>query len=928
MTEGPGSNGDSETSKNDSVEPAPATRKPPGEQAAEMAPGWSLDRIGLGWLVLAAVSLAVIAALLYRATGSSGLTNIFVSLTLAAICLFIFKAGSYASDLVTTIGIMWLPIGVTLIAGILLFYEGQGRDLGVGLLGEGHFKLSMLFLILIYWAVNNWHSARLGLNYYFPTPTGDERWLFWTPRFLGVCAHFFAALSLALAGLNLRSGAGEGSSILNPLDFLVFTAPAAIALVTLSAWAIDVSFSRNRKKPIKPKVAKALVAVLLLVVIALFLGLWFASSQGWLPEGLFPATCWISASAFFFLLYVSFSRRTFTRTPISHDGLTAILAVIALIVGGVIWYSPILVGDLLGSLNIAFFAFGASLAILNGFGLVAKVFFERRLKADRVKFAALSVAFLLLLAALTSLLRDFHRVRLCATEACSKAPSQAWSPIPATEDRPTVREAALAWYDQAEKLYHKGDNNKQEPVPMLVIATAGGGIRASYWTATVLERLQEDLQKKGRPLDKLLFAISGVSGGSVGAMDYVAALHAKTKPTEFLQSDFLAPAIASLVFVDGPSNFLPDLGQIDRGTAIERSFENGSKGYLAHSFLSFFPEKSSLASNWRPALLLNATHQETGRRVIASNLKIERDTFLDSFDEFDLLGSDMRASTVAHNSARFTYVSPAGKLVPQSRQGFSLKLESRGYVIDGGYFENYGALTALELARSARLEIEKEKGRGSVKLIILQISSDPTLTRDRTRVRTREDGQNCFLTTAKAPTPPNSKPNFLSFVDSGFDPVTHRWQKNDGEGVVVSYLNELAAPLIGVTAVREAHGNLAAAELASAVCVERDAKKAAATQSGEKQQPAAISDPLVAKAASAPGQSSQLPPSASPTPMESSGTTHFAHLAMCEVSENKKAPIVPPLGWVLSKPMRDKFSAIFDDCGNQTELAGLENALN
>jgi hypothetical protein len=30
---------------------------------------------------------------------------------------------------------------------------------------------------------------------------------------------------------------------------------------------------------------------------------------------------------------------------------------------------------------------------------------------------------------------------------------------------------------------------------------------------------------------------------------------------------------------------------------------------------------------------------------------------------------------------------------------------------------------------------------------------------------------------------------------------------------------------------------------------------------------------------------------------------------------------------VLSKPMREKFPAIFDDCGNQAELTGLETAL-
>jgi hypothetical protein len=330
-----------------------------------------------------------------------------------------------------------------------------------------------------------------------------------------------------------------------------------------------------------------------------------------------------------------------------------------------------------------------------------------------------------------------------------------------------------------------------------------------------------------------------------------------------------------------------------------------------------------LSKSWRPALLLNATHQETGRRVIASNLKIEKDTFLDSFDELQLLGSDMRASTVAHNSARFTYVSPAGKLVPKIGPDLSSKVGNRGYVIDGGYFENYGALTALELARSARQEIEKVGG--SVKLVILQISSDPTLTTARTRVRTVESGGSCFLSTANAPASSNGKDNYLSFADAGLDPVTHRWHNNDGEGWVVSYLNEVAAPLIGVARVREARGRLAAAELASAVCVERDTVKVAA-QPSEKQQPAAISDLLVAKPNSTSGMPGQGP-SAAAASITPSVTPHFAHLAMCEVSENNKAPIVPPLGWALSKPMRDKFSAIFDDCGNQAELTGLEMAL-
>lgn len=936
MTEKPDSECDSQAPKSGGVTPQPPTETPPNQQTAEPdTTKLSLKRIGLIPLAITAGSLLLIFLLLQRLGGTPWIVNIAASIALTAVCVLVFKLATYLVELLTVILAMWLPIAVTAVAGILLFYEGQGRDLGVGLLGEGHGKLFLLFLILIYWAVNNWHSACLGLNYSFTSPTGNERWLYWPPRLLGVCAHFFAAMSLALASWGLTSVAEGSSSIIKPSDLLVFTAPAAIFLVTFSVWAIDASvLSQRQKKPVGPKTGIWLTIISLFLAIALLFGIWYASDHKLLPEGLFPATAWISASAFLFLFSISLRHRIFVQDPISHDQFTFILAFIALVVGGLIWYTPTGVGDYLGSLNVCFFAFGAALAILSGFDLFARFFIDRNIRAVRVKFAILSLAFLLLLAALTSFLRDFHRVRLCAMEACSTAPGYAdWSPIKTIEERPTVGEAVLAWYQQAEQLYHKDGAHKEKPVPMVVIASAGGGIRAAFWTATILERLQADLQNKGESLQSLIFAISGVSGGSVGATDYLVALHAQAlgdhvKPTDFLQSDFLAPAIASLVFVDGPSNFLPDLGQIDRGTALERSFENGSKGYLSHSFLSFFPDKETSKKIWRPALLLNATHQETGRRIIASNIKIERHVFLDSFDEFNLLDSDMRASTVAHNSARFTYVSPAGKLVPQESSYLSSKSKNRGYVIDGGYFENYGALTALELARQARSEIEKEKGKGKVKLVILQISSDPTLTKDRTRVRTIENTPpECLLTTANSVDASNGSANYLSFKDSGLDPITHRWQKNDGEGWVLSYLNELAAPLIGVTAVREARGTLAAAELAAAVCAEQTASRAPAPEVGQKQ-PAPINDPLMAVTASRDSSSNRASTKAASASTVPIAEPHFAHLAMCEVSENGKAPIVPPLGWALSKPMREKFPKIIADCNNQAELDRLEEVLD
>ena len=66
--------------------------------------------------------------------------------------------------------------------------------------------------------------------------------------------------------------------------------------------------------------------------------------------------------------------------------------------------------------------------------------------------------------------------------------------------------------------------------------------------------------------------------------------------------------------------------------------------------------------SWRPILLLNATHEESGNRIITGHVLIERNVFIDSLDALHELGKDVRASTAAHNSARFTYVSPAGDL--------------------------------------------------------------------------------------------------------------------------------------------------------------------------------------------------------------------------------------------------------------------------
>ena len=835
---------------------------------------------------------------------------------------------------------MWLPISVVAVAIYFLFVNDQGRELGVGLMDPNQRGI-YLGVALVYWALNNWLSARIGLDRAFRKPEKDQVLLFWGPRLIGVCAHLLAAVSLSFAAWNQPDLQGRIEWLLVP------AAPLAIVLATIFVWLLDRGCMSHRYQWEEQSATRKWMYVVGSVELLVFSGLvaaWWFDVQ----PGFSSATVCLTLSALLFLIVISLLRnkaplgkgastktreenRQFEQNVTIFSTLT--LAAVMLIAGAAVWIWPMQIGEIFGSLTIACFSFGSILALANLLDLLTSGLARY---ARGVGFAvapravgAVFLCVLVLPAIWASFTHTFHRVRLCET-GCTAA-TEGWSAVEIPAERPSVSKAALAWYAQAERAYHS-IRPKEEPVPLLIVATAGGGIRAAYWTATILEKLENDLRREnlGPPEKKiltenlmrnLLFAISGVSGGSVGAAAYAAWIHdheingkdAAVSPTNYLRQDFLAPGLAAMVFIDGPANVLPDLGQIDRGEALELGFEYASRtakdkdGLVSHKFLSFFPviKEETILHRWRPVLLLNATHQETGRRIITSHVKIERDVFVDSYDALQVLNSDVRLSTAAHNSARFTYVSPAGNL-----QSATKPHHNRGYIIDGGYFENYGARTALELARKAIEAIDPDYGKprhqNKIKLVILQISSDPTLKEDRTLVRSRSQGEGCTISSFG---PRNANPgstdqaNYLDLIDS------KGWDKNEGEGYVFSSANELSAPLVGIMSVRQAHGTIAAAELAASIC------------QGKRKVEVALTDALQRKTTA--DASGSIPTVAS----SGNDSPHFTHMAMCEISPNGRPSINPPLGWVLSDRTRSKFSSILGDCGNPEELSALEKAL-
>ena len=282
--------------------------------------------------------------------------------------------------------------------------------------------------------------------------------------------------------------------------------------------------------------------------------------------------------------------------------------------------------------------------------------------------------------------------------------------------------------------------------PLVLVATAGGASRAAYWTGTVLRAL--DNRSNGQFSDHV-FAISSVSGGALGAIGYAAWLADRPMDSE-AQPD---AAHARLNFVQTSSDrtisarpsapccsrimiqrFLPSPLLPDRAASLEEAFELGWQQSAEQCKQQPCPKPTRFADEytkiwsksrlhedgdrWVPIVLANGTHVESGKRIITAPVQIEPSVFEDTYDFYKLAPAPIRASTAVLNSARFTVVSPPGRLV---RDGVTIT----GRIIDGGYFENGGMETVYDLARYLRRAMQPQRP-----IIIVEILNDDTLGDD------------------------------------------------------------------------------------------------------------------------------------------------------------------------------------------------------
>jgi hypothetical protein len=371
---------------------------------------------------------------------------------------------------------------------------------------------------------------------------------------------------------------------------------------------------------------------------------------------------------------------------------TAIASLASVVILLVFAASPVAVGRRLGPLSV--------LAIF----IANTVFFGSVMVWIFARYHVPIVRIALGLAVLFSFWNENHDVRSIA--------------VPLVDRRPTL-DAHFARWIAARRSTDAG------PVPMVFVAAAGGGLRASYWTAAALAAAQD----RDSTFARHVFAISGVSGGSLGGAVYAAlardaAGRADTLPCargavvdtamsralpgpftrcvrRFMGDDFLSPVLSMMVAPDLTQRFLPvPIQAFDRSRGLEESWVRSylaatGDSTLARGLLELTPDSASEVNV--PALFLNSTHVETGMRYIAATVKTTPG-LLDQRDVVSLLGADLPLAGAVHNSARFTYVSPAGHLDLHDGREY-------GHVVDGGYFENSGLATVgdIILALGTRL---------------------------------------------------------------------------------------------------------------------------------------------------------------------------------------------------------------------------------
>jgi len=289
--------------------------------------------------------------------------------------------------------------------------------------------------------------------------------------------------------------------------------------------------------------------------------------------------------------------------------------------------------------------------------------------------------------------------------------------------------------------HNTSDIGSREAIPLVFVASSGGGIRAAAWSSYVMDCLFVDSLdiEACIPADdghEPVAVMSGVSGGSLGLAAWSASV---TEPNALedtddwvkdrLGDDYLAGAMAWLLLVDTPRSFIGFGPSIrDRAEIMEQTWEASwdidGGSLLSLGMFQLWDRHLDL-----PLMVFNGTSVNDPCRFNTSVLSAtahgadDTCTSLSVFegrttpvpgaaalaatkDLADYLcpDQDVKVSTAALMSARFPVINPSARIGGSLADCTDEPFEA--FVVDGGYNEGSGAGTLMELWQRLESDVE------------------------------------------------------------------------------------------------------------------------------------------------------------------------------------------------------------------------------
>ena len=248
---------------------------------------------------------------------------------------------------------------------------------------------------------------------------------------------------------------------------------------------------------------------------------------------------------------------------------------------------------------------------------------------------------------------------------------------------------------------------------VVAVAASGGGITAARWSSQVLANLLSD-DDLTEHFGKSIVLISAVSGGAVGTMYFVDAYSDQGPPQGATLEKVVEQASRSSLGAVGWGFVYPDFWRsftdflvprhLDRGWALQERWAAGA----LNGSPTFLEWREDIKSGWRPVLVLNSTEVETGKRLAIAPIDVPTTPSAGTAWRARKLlheGDDLRVVTAARLSATFPYVTPISRPdLPNTCD------ENKYHAADGGYYDNFGILSAVEFLRGMFLELKHEPG--------------------------------------------------------------------------------------------------------------------------------------------------------------------------------------------------------------------------